>query len=586
MTCRIAGVLGFVAVAFAGPTVIAQSGAQPATAPPVSVRMEQMGQAEVKPQADDTVSVAVQVTEVSGESIFLDQGRDSGISVGNRVLLYSRTHGILSGSIRAASGKSSNCRLDAGSLAVEIGTRGEVFVPKRLPTAETPGVEKPSRPEHPPWTHSPQDWNSDTPLLMPAFSRSASERPAEITGFTFVRGSYTTNQFGAGNEYVLGEVGLDASILHVAPGEGVIKIRTEYFYQTARLDGAPDTRESDPRLDWFSCVWGGLRRDTYRAEVGRFLQSEFAELGVIDGAEGAAKVGDHWHLGGSIGAMPDYRRHFEITRDYQGTVSGKFVSGSHEEFSIGLAYQKTLHEGTWDRDLFLMTAEFIPTSSFSARASVWLDYYTGSELVKSAGVELTEAHAYASYRFDLDNNVGAFFSRNRRPDVLRDELVPPGEQPTPEVAEMLKQNLSIYYGVYSWHRLSKTLVGDTRVSAWSDQTHRTGVSGEAHLGFQDLLADKGEVGFTAFYTDGIYTRGPGARLTYSHLVAPVSIYAWYEAAWYENTTTLESDLQQSLHLSVDAALSDTWSLSVSADYRFGFQQDSVSFLISIMKRIR
>jgi hypothetical protein len=577
---------GFV-LATAARAAVAQVPAPAVPQPPPGVRLEGQGQAVVAAQSDETVSIAVQVTESSGESVFLDQGRDSGISIGNRVLLYSRTHGILAGSIRAVSAKSSNCRLDAGALAVEVGTRGEVFVPKRPPAGlPPPAPELPSRPEHPPWTHAPQDWNSDSPLLMPAFARQAGERPAEVTGFSFIRGSYSTNQFGTGNEYLLGEAGADLTLRNAVPGQGVIRLRAEYFYQAARIDGAPDTRDGDPRVDWFSCVWGDLRKEDLRTEVGRFLQHEFAELGLLDGAEGAIKVGSRWHVGASVGAMPDYRRRVEVTGDYQGAVFGKFLSGPHEEFSVGVAFQKTLHNGAWDRDLLVAVAEFIPSASFSARASAWVDYYTGTELVKSQGFELTEAHAYASYRFDPDNNAGLFFTRNRRPDVLRDELAPQGQQPTPEVAEMLRQNLSLYYGAYSWHRLSKQLVGDTRVSAWSDQTHRTGVSGEGHVGLQDWVFDKGEVGLTGFYTDGIYTRGPGARLSVSHFAAPVSILAWYEAAWYENTTTGLRALQQSIHLSVDSSVSETWSLSVSADYRFGFQQDSVTFLISIMKRIQ
>jgi len=570
-----------VALAASGRTALAQAAASPR-----SVALEGQGQAHIPAQADNTLSVAVQVTDSSGESIFLDQGRDAGISVGNRVLLYSRTHGILAGSIQAVSRKSSNCRLDVGTVAVEVGTRGEVFVPKRPPAAEAPGrEERPARPEHPPWTHAPQDWNADSPLLLPAFSRAAAERPAEVTGFAFARGSYTTNQFGTGNQYLLGEAGADVSLLHAVPGEGVIRLRGEYLTQTSRIDGAPDTRESGPRLDWFSCVWG-QRRDSFRAEMGRFLQHEFAELGLLDGGEGRMTLGDHWRFGGSLGAMPDYRRRVEITGDYQGAVFAKYLSGPREEFSIGVAYQRTLHEGEWDRDLLVTVAEFIPSQKFSARASLWIDYYTGSELVKSQGFELTEAHASASYRFDLDNNVGAFFTRHRRPDVLRDELFPPGQQPTPELAEMLKQNLAMYYGVYSWHRLSARIVADTRISLWSDQTNESGISGEAHVGIQDWLFDKGEIGLTAFYTDGIYTRGPGARLSMSRLFAPVSILGWYEAAFYENVATGSSAIQHTLHLSVDAALSETWSMSLSADYRFGFQQESMTLLFSIMMRLR
>jgi hypothetical protein len=543
--------------------------------------------AAVQAQSDETVSVAVQVTDSSGESIFLDKGRDAGIDVGQRVLLYSRTHGILTGTIRGVSRNSSNCTLDAGVLAVEFGTRAEVLVPKRSLLTETPGPEnRPSRPEHPPWSTSPPDWNNDSPLLLPAFSRSASERPSEVTGYTFLRGSYSNNQFGTNNQYVQGEAGLDATLLNSIPWGGVLRLRAEYMYQADMLSNAPSTHENDARVDWFSCVWGDLRKSSLRAEVGRFLQHEFSELGVIDGGECTTKIGDSWHVGASLGAMPDYRHGLYLTGDYQGAAFGKFVSGTREEFSLGVAYQKTLHDGVWDRDLIVAVAEYVPSSSFSARASVWMDYYTAHELVKPPGIELTEAHAYASYRFDVDNNLGVFFTRSRQPDTLRNELLPPGQTPTPQVAELLLENLSLYYGAYSWHRLSQRMTLDTRVNLWSDQTQQSGVSGEVHVAFQDVLFDKGELGFSAFYTDGIYSKGPGARVTVSHLFAPVSVLGWYEAAWYENTMTLVAALQNSIHLSVDAAASETWTFSLSADYRFGYQQASATFLISIMKRIR
>jgi len=539
-----------------------------------------------KPQADDTEIVAVRVTDVSGESIFLDLGKEAGIDSGQRVLLYSRTHGILTGTVRGAAKKSSNCTLDAGvALAVEIGTRGEVLIPKRKPGAVPPPEERPSRPEHPPWSAPPESWNGDNPLLRPAFSRPSSERPWELTGYTYVRGSYSTNQFGGGNEYYEAESGLDLSVLHAVPGEGVIKLRAEYLYQLAKLDTAPDSHEGNFRLDWFSCVWGGTRQDHARAEIGRFLQHEFSELGELDGAEAAVRIGDAFRVGGSAGAMPDYRRGLQSTGDYEGSVFAKFLSGAREEFSLGVTYQRTLHDGQWDRDLFVAVGELVPSQWFSARASVWMDYYTGSELVKSPGMELTEAHAYASYRFDMDNTLGLFFTHTRRPDILRDELAPPGQQLTPQLAEMLRENLSFYYGAYTWHRLSTMVVVDTRVTMWSDQTQQNGISGEGHIGFQDLLFDHGEIGFTAFYTDGIYTKGPGARWTISHLFAPVSFISWYEAAWYENTTTHDTSLQNAIHVSIDAPASETWTFSLSADYRFGFQQDAMTFLISIMKRI-
>lgn len=554
----------------------------------IALILRALAAAGVPPQQDDQTTVTIRVTEVSGESVFLDQGRDAGIEVGHRVLLYSRTFGILTGRIRAVTRNSSNCTLEAGALAVTSGTPGEVLIPKKSlpPVPVTPSPENPSRPEHPPWTAPPDQWKDDAPLLRPAFSRTAQERPAEVTGYSFMHGSYSSNSVGATNEYYLAEAGMDLTISNAASWGGLVKIRAEYLYQSAMLEQAQNAHENEFRLDWFEYVLGNVRQDNLRLAVGRFLHNEFVELDVVDGAEITTRIFNNFRVGGSAGAMVDPSRTVTLTGDYEASAYARFISGPKEELTVGAAYQKTLHDGQRDRDLLIATGEFVPSAEFSFRASVWIDYYTAHEAAKREGYEITEAHAYTSYRFNADHSVGAFFSRNRQPDTLRNQLAPDGQLPTPEEAELLRQNLSIYYGAYSMHRFSKTVVCDTRLSLWEDQTNATGVSGEAHVGFQDLIVKQGEVGFTAFYTDGIYTKGPGVRLNYSHLISPVNVMAWYELADYENTTTHDSALQHSIHLSVDAATSDTWTFSLSMDYRFGYQQDSFTFFLSIMKRIR
>jgi hypothetical protein len=544
--------------------------------------------AEAQAQAQDTTSVAVRVTEVSGESVFLDQGSDAGIDVNQRVLLYSRTFGILSGRIRAVTKNSSNCTLEAGSLPVTAGTPGEVLVPKKPPPplVVNPGPENPATPEHPPWSAPPENWKGDAPLLRPAFAKDPQERPTEVTGFSFVHGSYSSNTVGLTNEYYLAEAGTDLTLTNVASWGGMMKVRAEYLYESAALEGAKNFHENDFRVDWFEYVLGNVRHDDLRLAVGRFLHNEFVELDVIDGAEVTTKLFNHLRVGGSAGALVDPRRTLTLTGDYEASIYTRYVSGPKEELCFGAAFQKTMHDGARDRDLLVATGEFVPSANFSARASVWIDYYTAHELAKPEGYEVTEAHAYASYRINAENSVGAFFSRNRIPDTLRNQLAPDNRLPTPEEAELLRQNLSIYYGAYSFHQLTKTIVADTRINLWQDQTSSTGASGELHAGFRDLLLDRSEAGFTAFYTDGIYTKGPGGRLTFSYLWSPVNVISWYELAYYENVSTQEQSLQQSLHLSVDAAASDTWTMSLSLDYRFGYQQDSFTFFLSIMKRIR
>jgi len=539
-----------------------------------------------KTQDQETTSVAVLVTQSSGESVFLDKGSDAGIEVNQRVLLYSQTFGILTGRIRAVTRNSSNCTLEAGALAVRAGTTGEVLVPKKPPPGAAPAPENPARPEHPPWSAPPDQWKNDSPLLRTVTSRDPTDRPVQVTGFSFMHGSYSTNTVGSTNEYYLAEAGTDLTITNATSLGGLLKIRAEYLYQSAMLQDFQNAHDSEFRMDWFEYVFGNVRQDDLRLAVGRFLHNEFVELDVVDGVEVTGRIFKNLRVGGSVGSMVSPDRTVTYTGDIEASIYARYVSGPKEELAFGAAFQKTLHDGKRDRDLLIATGEFIPSGDFSLRASVWVDYYTASELAKPQGFDVTEAHAYASYRLSQDHSVGAFFSRNRQPDTLRNQLAADGQLPTPEEAELLRENLSIYYGAYTMHRLSKMVVGDTRVNLWQDQTGATGVSGEVHMGFRDLVMDRSEVGFTGFYTDGIYTRGPGVRLNYSYLYSPVNAMAWYELAYYENTSTQDQALQHSIHLSLDAAASDTWTVSLSMDYRFGYQQDSFTVFLSIMKRIR
>ncbi len=525
--------------------------------------------------AQDADTVEVRVTGVSGETVFLDQGRDAGVAIGDRVLIYSRAHGILAATVRAVSRTGSSCTLDAGTLAVEIGARGEVLANRPQPEAKKPQDRE--TPEHPPWKNPPEEWDKENPLLAPAFSRRPEERPTQFIGRAYLRGAYVSDQVVNHNTYTVARAGLDLTVINPVSWGGAAHVRAEGNYYATKLEEGDDTSDTEPRVDTLSYEWGGLRGQPLHVEIGRFLHDELPQLGSVDGAEVSYLFGS-FRVGGSAGWMPDAKRTVTLTEDLEGSLYARLTLGAREEFSAALAIQKTWHEGEADRDAALVAFDFTPSQWLSMSASAWVDWYTSDEVVKDAGFELTEAHASAIYRLNMNHGVGLFYTRIQRPDVLRDEL-------EPEVAEFLKKNLSTYYGAYTWHRLSAHVLVDTRVSPWIDVNGENGISGEARLALQNLLFDKGEIALAAYYTDSAFSTGPGARLSVSRLFAPVYATVWYDIARYEYPATERTALQQWVHLSLDAALSETWSASLTGDYRFGDDQDSYSFSFSLEKRI-
>lgn len=524
--------------------------------------------------------VDVQVTAASGESIYLDRGRDAGIAAGDRVALYSADHGILTATVQAVSRSSARCTLDVGALAIRVGTRGEVaLAPRSEPPTPPPAQDEsmPPAPKHE-WSAPPEEWSRDQPLLSPAFARRPEDRPTQILGRMYFLSTYTADRRGSGNRYAQARLGSEMTVVNPVPWGGRLHVRTDALYEEASLADADDARETSVRLERLSYTYGGLQDQRLRVEAGRFLQHEFPELGVLDGLEIAPRLGTSLRIGASLGIVPEADRAVELGETAQVSIFARCSPSGTEDFTLGAALQKTWHEGERDRDLILAVAEYAPSPKLFARASLWVDYYTDSEQVERSGFELTEAHLNVTYRFDPQHGVGGYLVRLQRADLRRDEL-------DPTLAKELEEDGTLRFGLFTWQRLSTHVLLDGRASRWIDEdAGEDGTLGEVRLALQNLIVGKGEVAFTLYHADGVFASGPGARLTATQFAAPVSITLWYDVAWYELAPSAEESVQQSVHLSFDAALSTTWSAFLAADYRFGDDQDSRTLSVSVQKR--
>lgn len=376
--------------------------------------------------------IEVRVTASSGGSVFLDQGRAAGIEPGDEVLLYSPGAGMVKGTIQAVSTSNSRCAVAFQAAPIDIGTRGEVLVPRdrrRTPDEDVSGTRREAAggqvPEHPPWTHPPEQWDQEMPLLAPAFSRKASERERQIHGRLFADYSHTWNLKDPQHQYSLGQAGTSLWIENPLGRGGRFHLDGELNRRDLLLDDGDGEVDQPGRIDRFSYQWGGGQDQPFRVELGRFLQSEIPELGVLDGAEFVYRTESANRIGVSLGAMPEPFPDLKTGDDLQAAVFYRFISGEEENFSAAAAYQKTWHRGKSDRDLVIGTVDYhSPGGVLSLHQSVWGDFYGPSDNLKSRSFEFTQAETSGLLRLHPSRGLGVHFSRIRWPQLLRTEFLP------------------------------------------------------------------------------------------------------------------------------------------------------------------
>ena len=532
--------------------------------------------------------VAARVTFVAGRSFYLDQGREAGIEPGDTVIVSPVAGSPVEGRVIAISGQSCSAELTAPAVVIGPGDRAEILVPVGRganPASPRPTSSGPSRPvapvEHPPWTR-PLDPNasSEAPLLAPAFGKTRPREPMRLSGRIHANGFHTWDTgSGRDSRYMLGRVGIDLELANPGDLGGRVHFAGEASRRATLLEDAPDTSDTSGRVDRLSYRHGDGRADTWRYEVGRFLQNELPELGVLDGAEVAYQTESVGRFGASVGAMPSPFPNRASGDDLQVALFHRLAFGEHEELVSVLGLQKTWHDGDADRDLLLWNLEAHPSGPVSFRTSTWIDLYGNSDTVKGSGPELTQFQAQGSYAIDPDTGIQGFGTYLRWPELLREEFAA-------LPAERIRDAHVLRYGLSGWHRLDKRWRFDARVDAWNDE-RASGLGGEIRAAARDWAFPKHELSFALFQVAGSFLSGPGIRVTSTHWWETSSLRLGYEIARYGTeslSTGSETLVQQALVADYDWHFADAWDLSLSADARFGDGAGSFTLGIYVQTR--
>ncbi|MBI5362364.1 MAG: hypothetical protein HZA53_04235, partial [Planctomycetes bacterium] len=434
------------------------------------------------------------------------------------------------------------------------------------------GAEVPPKPPpvHPPWTHPPENWAADHPLLAPAFGRRPEERESEVHGRAWLDLHHTTDDVGGTKNYDFGRLGTDTRVTNPFGAGGELQFDAEVQKRDFSFPDAPTESDTDFVLRRFSYAVGGTRDEPTRFEAGRFLAHEFPELGLVDGVEWTRRAEGGSRFGVNAGGLPEpFPQKMNSFHDLGFALFGRYVSGEKEELRLGGALQNTWHDGATDRNLFLAEAEWRPSKSFSWRNLAWVDYYDSGDTLKSQGFELTEFTSQGRWRFGDDWGASATASHRRYPELLREEFV--------NLSPDLIQNGKLDRGsIALWHDFSRKTRIDARVDAWSDQDD-SGTTADLGMAWRDLLYANGTVSLSVYKADGSFSSGEGVRASASKAWERTFGMLSYEYSSFDQKdfTGAQSTLaHHALYGTLDLPLGDKWNLTIQGEDRFGDEQSA------------
>lgn len=533
----------------------------------------------------DDVRVEMRVTALGAGNYYLDKGSAAGLAVGDRVRVTTSGGGVAEGTIRGVSKLTARLELDPGSLAPEVGDRVEAWIPKArvAPPASAPTPSAPTaptaKPDHPAWTHPEENWAPNQPLLAPAFGLAPEERPSRWRGRAWMQAQSTWDQQGGTRRYVFGNTGVDATLENPFGQGGTFRIDTSVWTRSADADGIGESSsETKLRVRRLTYEFGGTEDAPTHWQFGRFLPSEFPELGLLDGLDWTRALDGGDRVGALLGAMPRPTSDLRTFDDVQAAVYWRHAFDDARRNTFGAAYQNTWHHGEQDRNLFLVDARLRPTDAVSWRTSAWIDLYGPGDTVKD-GAELTEFQTSANWQTTTTTGVGATYAHRVVPELLRDEY-------TSYTATQLDRYRLDRVSAYGWWSATHELRFDGRVDHWTDQDD-SGSTYEIGGALRDTLWDAGDVRASFFVADGSYSSGPGVRVGASRAFGRAFASLTYEFVDYEQKDVV-GDLaqlgQHALYGTLDVPVFEGWDLSLTAERRFGDQQDSYGFGVLLQTR--
>ena len=528
--------------------------------------------------AQGAQNLRVVVTSVSGRDAFIDHGRLSGVATGMRVRFFPPGAASVEGVVVDVSANSARVEMQKMSDTPPVTTAGEVQIPEPqaqpATTTSTSTTRPTTTPEHPPWAREEEARTPDMPLLAPAFSKPADERPMSAHGRIFTQLQYADDQGGGrDSQYYLGRVGTSLTLTNPFHQGGEFRFDGEFDRRGDDLLNSGDSSADDAIVDRLSYAIGTEQYSPMRLELGRFTSYYLPEIGTVDGVESALRLQNGLSIGGGLGLYPIQYPRPQEGDDFGFHVFLDYSSEGPSKFSGAVGYQKTWHEGSADRDVIIAHANMWLTKSLWLYGSARIDIYTSGDTLKSVGPQLTEGWLQARYTPSDDKGAAISLSHYTWADVKRDELrfIPPDQIHDGRVDR-------IEFSV--WHDILKNLRPTARVYYNGDQRD-DGFGGELDMDWTKIESGPLPLDLhgAVFYTEGSYTRDMGFRTEARAHRGNMDVYVGYELDRYTPTDTQTAAgyfVRQTIRTGLGWQLGNNWYYSLEADRYFGDEENAYS----------
>lgn len=465
----------------------------------------------VAAQVEELITVTMRVISTEPRIANVDHGAVDGLAVNDRVTFRTREGLRFEGSLVRVDPRTAAVQLDDPAFVPPPGTRAEARVPKprlaALPLApalsDAPSVQQdPAAPDHPPWQRQDDEWTPDQPLLSIIRPFRPHEREPRTTGRVYSIFDYIHDSEGSRSD-MFARLGTDLTFENAFRQGGTLHVDGETNYRRTDVPDDDDENGTNFRLDRLSYAFGGNRFAANRYELGRFLQHELPEFGVLDGIEWSKRTAGGNTFGASVGLMPEPDEDQSSGDDLQFAGSYRFIVDESELLSVQAGYQKTFHELAADRDLFVAKVLYFPPAAWNFSATTWIDWYTGGDTAKGSGPEVTQAYLTTGRLFESGSSLRATYTHRAFPEIERNEFLP-------VTAAQLADDRSDRATVSGRRAFGRKFALTGLIGAWNDEDDS---GGDAEGGFQldDILFEKSRFEAAAFGVSSLYNTTLGWR---------------------------------------------------------------------------
>jgi len=521
-------------------------------------------------------AIDANVVSVAGNSIYLDAGRDAGVTAGARVVFRLAGGELVEATVIDVTAGNARAELKPGSAMPSPGDRASVDA---LDAAvESAAASTPASPApHAPWrAQLPTDPNA--PLLAPAFGTRPEDRPA-----TFHGRLYSTYRFiddrHSDRTYSYGRSGLWLEGRNLLGDGGRLRFQGEGEYRSASSVHS-DNEGLDASILRLSYAWGLDRDAPFRGEVGRFVSAYLPELGIFDGAEAVIRFEGGLSLGAGAGAYPLDTEElpnagddlgFHVFADYLDEDSPRVLQAT-------LGYQQTFHAGAADRSLVIGRILANPSDSVRLFGMAMVDLYDSTDTLESNAAEVTQAVAQASFRFTPTSGGILSYTRTAWPELDRDEYeyFPPWL-----VTDGFVDRMSGSW----WTKLDQHWRFSARGNWWRDQS-REGYGGELALDWTLPVERPSSLMASVYFDDAAYVSGAGVRVQGQMQFGDFHCFLGYDGFLYTTESEfVDSSERLSNRIRGDVAWQrGAWLLDVEASYVFGDDEDAVTLGVTAQYR--